>query len=233
MLPLVFIGDVTGTGGGVTQSFAVPAATKPGDKQIAIIAVAPQISHVDVDDGDNPYGWEELAAIALTSATIIVARRTALDDDPDTLTLKVTAAATWVMSAMETYRGDLDTTAAVGAAGADVAASTSFACPSQNLARYSDLYLGIAVVTSAGVAVTPPAGTTERHEHSAAGRTLQAFDLLPETPGATGVKAATTGANQTGSAASIALTTTGLIGGKSLTDVSPVPGMLGLPMWGV
>lgn len=230
MPPALFIADVTGTTGGANteQKFAVPAATRPGDVQIAIVVMAFQGSTLDV--ANNADGWTLLAVHALTNATFVVVRRTAKEADPATLTVNVTAAATWVGSCMLTYR-DLEGTFLASAAG-NVAVSTNFVCPSQNATRYSDLYLGIVVVSSAVVAVTPPAGSTERHEHAIGAREFEVFEVLPEAVGATGTKTATTAANQSGSLISIMLQGNPAPGfGKSFT-FTPM-GAIGLPVEGI
>lgn len=215
-----------------TLTFAVPSTCKPGDHLIAIIAATTAVSGFDPDIPENA-GWESLALFAGATATGIVARRIFDADTPSTVSLTMDAASASGIGALQVYR-DLETSPAVGASSSNIAASTNFVCPSRDLTRYSDLYIGIVVVTSAIVAVTNPANTTERHEHGATAFELEIFDVLPETPGATGTKTATTAANQSGLAASIALAASGLRGGnKTLTGIAPIPGMLGLPTKGV
>jgi hypothetical protein len=101
------------------------------------------------------------------------------------------------------------------------------------MASINDMYLGIAGVTSASVSVTPPAGTTEREDQAiTGGRELETFDLHPEATGATGTKTATTGANQSGVAISVALAAAPLIAVDRTIKLDP-PGTIGLPTVGV
>jgi hypothetical protein len=110
--------------------------------------------------------------------------------------------------------------------------ASNFVCPARELAAYSDLYIGLVLVTTAATAVTPPAGCLERHEEQAGGRTLEVFDLLAEATGTTGTKVATVAAAQDGLTASIALAAAPVIGfGKSFT-FEPI-GAIGLPDEGV
>jgi hypothetical protein len=230
--PAVFVAKVAGVGASLVQSFATPAARKVGDTYLAIIVTQAE-SGLDPDLSPE---WEEMAVLTPSGTeTIVVARRIAAEDDPGTLTITLTAAGTFIVSALVVYR-DLNTTPAIVAPDASatrITASTNFVCPSRTLTRYSDLYLGIVAVTSAAVAVTPPAGTTERHDASdGAGHELEVFDLLAETVGATGTKIATTAGAQSGIAASLALASLPVQGlGKSFA-IAPV-GSIGLPTVGV
>lgn len=233
MPPAQFIAKATGaTVGGLAfhQAFTTPATRKPGDTYVAVVVQDPQPSHVDLTFAGN-VGWEELAEIELANATVIIARRVAAEADPATLDLYLTSVGAFILSALFLYRGLDNAAAAIGASGSNIAASTNFACPSRTLAAYSDLYLGIVGVTSAAVAVTQAAGTTERHE-ALGTKTLELFDLFAEASGATGIKTATTAANQSGVAASIALATLPLIGAGRSFSLLPIGG-IGLPLVGV
>lgn len=230
MPPTQFIAKVSGTLVGSIVSFAVPTTVRAGDPLIAIIAADPTVTTFNQALPANA-GWELLGVLLGATATIITARRLAASDDRATVTLTLGSVPVWSLSVLSGYRGSESSSPVVGAF-TNIAAATAFVCPSQTFAAYSGTYVGIAVVTSAAVAVTPPAGTTERSEELVATRTLEIFDYLPETTGATGTKTATTAANQTGVAASLALLAEGLRGaGKVIT--AAVPGMLGLPTVGV
>ena len=228
MPPALLVGSAIGTLAGATISFAVPASTKPGDTYVMIVGTELVIGGFPAAlNPDVP--WIDSVVFAATTAH--VGRRVAKQGDPPTIAFTANGAPAWALSVLLVYR-DLRDMVAVGWSGTAIAASTNFACPSRTLVEYSDLYLGIALVDSAATAVTPPAGTTERHEQQAGGRTLEVFELLAELAGATGVKTATTVANQSGGAASIALAANGLRGAGKVLTIDP-PGMLGLPTEGV
>lgn len=202
---------------------------KVGDTQIAIVA---QSGDLDVDPASSDPSWELVARFvhATTDPTILVFRREVVEGA--TPPIGVSASYAWKDQILLVYRG-LDTgAAAVGASSVDVAASANFPAPSRLLTAYSDLYLGIAVVSSAAVAVTAPAGTTSRYANAAGGRALAIFDHLAEAVGATGAKAATTAAPQSGVAASIALAAVPVVG-FGLSFTFDPPGAPGLPITGV
>ncbi len=230
MPPAIPIAQATGTVGAQSFTFTTPATTKEGDSMIAILAVPFLNDGPDFDD-DELEGWEELTRLNGGGASLWILRRIAELGDPGTIEIPFLDALSWGLGVIAVYRG-LAVADPVGATVAVIAASTSFACPAQVLDTYSDLYLGIAFVNTAATAVTPPGGTTERHEEQAGGRTLEVFELLAEATGTTGVQTATTGAAQSGLAASIALATNPIIGfGKSFT-VDPI-GSIGLPSEGI
>lgn len=227
MPPAGFIAKVIGTRVGATFSFAVPAQTKRGDTFVMIVgceaalttflaAANPDVDFVDSAD--------------VVNGRIHVVRRIAEDTDPPILSIVGDAAPAWALSVLLVYRG-LKAQASVSMSGSQIAATTNFACPSRTLAAYSDLYLGVALVTTAATAVVPPAGTTELHEEQAGGRTLEVFELLAELAGATGAKTATTGANQSGGAASVALAAQDVLPASAI--VPDVPGAIGLVEVGV
>lgn len=235
MPPAHFIAESTGasTGGALHQSFATPAARQAGDTYIAVLVTSPGTAHLDASNALNA-GWEELYELELGNATVVCARRTATEADPATLDVVLTGSggATWVLSALIVER-DLDPSKPlVDAAGTNIAASTNFVCPGITLATYSDLYIGIVGVTSAAVAVTPPAGASEKHEHALSTRELEIFTFHAEATGATGTKTATTGANQSGVAVAIALAAMPLLGAGKAFALDPI-GTIGLPVEGV
>lgn len=233
MPPANPIAEATGaTFGGVAnhQQFPTPSAARVGDTYLAFIVQAPGTSHVDATNPANA-GWTELAELELTNATVIIARRPVADGDPAALDIFVTNAGGWILSALLVYRQLDNAAAVVGASGSNIAATTNFTCPAQTLTHYSDLYIGIVGITSAGVAVTPPAGTSEKHEHTLAARELELFVFHAEATGSTGAKTATTAANQSGVAASIALAAVPVVVAPSM--IADVAGAIGLPAVGV
>lgn len=229
MPPAVFVDKAVGVDtAGDLITFTLPATVRAGDVLLALVAGDPTQTG---PTADSLLEWSLLTTLAVGPAIVYVLRRTATDDEGVSTAIAFNGA--WLMGVLMDYRGVDAAAAAIGSAIANIAASTNFACPSETLARYSDLYLGIAVVTSAATGVTPPAGTIERHEQQAGGRTLEVFELLAEAPGATGTKTATTGANQSGVAASIALAALPTLHGLDYPIVLDPPGTIGLPMEGV
>jgi hypothetical protein len=231
--PAFFVAEATGatTGGANHQAFTTPAARKAGDAYIAAIVHAPGVSHLDFTQ-PGMSAWEEIESVPLVNATVILARRAATDSDPATLDLYVTNAGVWILSALIVYRGLDNVAAVVDADALDITTSTNFACPPMQLTTYSDLYIGIVGVTTAATAVTPPAGTSEKHEHAVSTRELEIFTFHAEAPGATGSKIATTAANQSGVVAALALATGPLLGDGKTFSLDPI-GTIGLPVEGV
>lgn len=237
MPPAVCMGAVAGAFADGPEldwiQFVVPSSTKPGDTMIAIVGGDSNL--IDVDNTvPGAVLWEQLAKLTVANGTILLARRTVLADDPAEVDLHLDADASFSSAlSLLVYRG-LDTSAALlGASASNIAASTNFSCPARDFTRYSDLYIGIALVTSAAVAVTHPAGTTERQDFSHfAGKQICVFDFLLEATGSTGIKTATTAANQSGIATSLALQGMPAPGfGRSFT-FTPM-GAIGLPLVGV
>lgn len=235
MPPAIFVAAVRAyhTGGIFNCQFDVPVATKPGDVMIALHAGDGDDGSNHLDVGNSPQDWTELGRTTLAQANFFAGGRVAKEDDPATIEMYSNGAFTWEEAILVVYR-NVDLVVVDGCSAVNVAASTNFPSPARTLTRYSDLYIGFTAV-KADVGITTPVGTTKRLEivGSAAGRRFCAFDYLQEAPGATGVKTATTFGAQSGCAASLAIAASGLLGGKSLTGVSPVPGMLGLPTKGV
>lgn len=233
MPPAIFIGAAAGAIDGFEVfHFPLPASTKPGDTAIMVI-VGFEDTLVVPDSFDDLTYVDYLDALAIggDQARVAVARRVIRETDPPVLLVHVGSPGSTTLSCVLVYR-DLADVATISASGSEIAASTNFVCPSRTLARYSDLYLGIVAIRSAGVAVTPPAGTTERYEDTTGGHTLEAFELRAEAPGATGTKTATTAAAQTGTANSMALAVNGIRGSNKSIKISPA-GCIGLPTEGV
>jgi hypothetical protein len=118
-----------------------------------------------------------------------------------------------------------------------VNASTAFACPSLTLTTYSDLYLGIAWVNGATVAVTAPASTTKRLDAAqsetpiGASGELAIFELLAEAVGSTGTQTAHTVAPRIGIAAAVALKALPPLLAPAITP--DIPGAIGFVTVGV
>lgn len=232
MPPAVYIGNAgdawtSSVDGGIwSASFPVPAATKPGDLLIAVLAMAPEA--LAVDDA----AWTEDLSVQLFNARVIAASRVAQEDDPAELELELDGApSSWVLGTLLVYRG-LDTVVGlVEASAVNVAAAAAYPCPSRALTRYSDLYLGIAATSNAAVEITPPAGAIERYTDSTAGQAIEIFDLLAEAVGATGAQIATTAVAHNGIAASLAYQGRPAATGRSFA-LAPV-GAPGLPIKGV
>lgn len=228
MPPATFIDKVAGVIVGATVTFAIPTKSKPGDVMTAIILTDPAVGQLDATSDPS---WEFLQSFAGANATVLLARRVAAADDDDSIVLLIDSLPVWALAVMRVDRG-LDPNAAMIAGGFnDVNASINFQCPSRALVHYSDLYMGVVGVSSAAVAVTPPGGTTERYDAGGGGRELELFDLLPEAVGATGVKTATTAANQSGIALSLLFATFPVVVAKTF-GLDP-PGCPGLPIRGV
>lgn len=233
MPPASFVGAVTGAciNLELLARFVLPSATREGDTIVAMVGapIPPANGGPDVTDTT----WTLEATYATAAGKLWILRRPAEADELGNVEISFPDGFPNSGVAVLGVWRNLDTSAAaVGGSSSAVAASTNFPAPSINLAAYSDLYIGAAFVMTGEVPVTAPAGTTERAEHQADNMTLSIFDILPEAAGATGIKTATTGAAQSGLAASIALAANALVGfGKSFT-VSPV-GTIGLPSKGV
>jgi hypothetical protein len=237
MPPVQFVSfkQSTGIDGSDTFTFdAIPTGIRKGDTILGIIGADPGV--VDPLDGNaGGTAYEKLLTVNTANGTVWVGRTIATgDEDADSLAIYSRGTITWGTSLLMVYR-DLDLSGACVGSGVNVAASTNFACPGRTMVRYQDLYLGIVVVSSANVAVTPPAGGVERFDASDGGtRRLEIFDILLETAGATFSKTATTAGAQSGLAASLALPGAGLRGfGKTLSGIHAIPGMLGLPTKGI
>ncbi len=238
MPPAVFVAAAAGTYDPFSEdcSFALPSATKPGDTLIFVIASP---------SGDTLNGDATLASNDFLEfvdapfppsgdpSRIMVCRKIFEASDGPSITIDLNDPGNPILCAVLVYR-DLANVASLGASGTETAGvpTTNFVCPSRTLTRYSDLYLGIVTIATAAVAVTPPAGTTERFEQQISGCTLEVFEFLKESAGATGTKTATTVANQQGGAISIALSTNGPRGFGKAIKISPA-GCIGLPTEGV
>lgn len=206
MPPATIVGTAAGTVVGDTITFQMPLRAQEGDVLLAVLAFPPGIvSSFEVDAAgthDNALITDvDYRAGAL--ADLFVVQLPFSSDIGATLTLIADASPLWSLAALLVAR-EFEVGAASVEGSADVAASTNFACPSLVLPRYSELYVGVAVVTSAATAVTPPAGCVEHIERQVAGRTLAVFTYYHEANTATGAKTATTGAAQSGLAAALA-----------------------------
>lgn len=230
MPPAQFIAKVAGSWTAATDlvTFATPTIARPGDQLLAVIAC-----DTLVDDLVEGQDWETIGILTAGTARALVVRHICAGDEPASLSLQLDSVPSWSLSVLLVYRDLDDTAALVGNTASLITTSTNFQCPSQTLTTYSDLYLGIVIVTSAAVSVTEPAGTTERHDGTAGGvsKELEIFELLTEVTGATGSKTATTVAPQTGMAASIALKAKPTL--RPAAIVPDVAGAIGLVTVGV
>lgn len=234
MPPASFVTAIAGAAasGDDFATFQIPSIVKAGDTLVAIVALDSADLGVDSDSVEDS-GWERINDFAGPGSNLWAFRRERALGDTSGIafeffgTLGNPGAAALVV-----YRSVPAGTPPVGASHASIAASTNFGCPSRVLTSYSDLYLGIVFVETAATAVAPPAGATERIEVQGGGVTLAVFDYLAEATGSTGVKTATTGANQSGIAASIALAADAIVGVGKAFAFDPV-GAIGLPSKGV
>lgn len=233
MPPIQFIATVAGVlNAGTTYDFAVPTTAKPGDKLIAVIACDPgpgaRLSGVSAE-------WFEFAAFDRANATLLFCYHELSSADPGTMSITIDSAITWIIPTLVAYRDmaaapDQDLSLSM----VNVAATTIFPCPSLTLPIYSDLYLGVAIETSANATLTKPANANERYNAATGARRACIFDFLPNATGAIGAKNATTAGAQSGVAASVRLPANGIRAiGKTLSNIAPIPGMLGLPIIGV
>lgn len=227
MPPAAFIAVTAGVQAIDRVAFTTPSAVKTRDTLLAIIA------SIDPDEAqvvDMPEGWEQLAEFPLLNGIITILRREVVDEEPPTHEVALVADP-FVVAALIAYRGLDANSPMLEATATAINASTNFVCPSRTLTTYSELYLGL-VFVSASVAITHPAGTTERYDANGAGPSrLQIFELLPELVGATGTKTSTVAAPQSGVAASalFKVQATPLV--QSL--VPDVPGAIGFVEVGV
>lgn len=234
MPPANRVGTASATVEAQSFEFATPIAMRPRDTMLAIVATAHTNDGPDFDAEDLE-GWEEIASFgaATPAGKVWILRREALEGDPSTVIVPMLDPLAWGRGALLIYRNLPATAAAVASGFNEVAASINFVCPSLVLTRYSDLYLGIALVTTAAVSVAAPAGTTEIHEVLGVDAyALEVFELLREEPGATGTKTATTAAPQSGLAVALALAADPVIGASKAFGFDPV-GAIGLPSEGV
>ena len=230
MPPAIPVATVAAVAGAQAFTFTTPATTKVRDSVLLVLATD-STNGPDLTAASSS-GWSQLGSFTSGASKIWLLRREALLEDTGNVSIPFLAALAWGIGAALVYR-NLNTGAAlVGSSSTAIAASTNFVCPAQVLGQYSDLYLGIVLVTSAATAVAPPAGCTERIEVQTGGRTLEVFDVLAEATGTTGTKTATTGAAQTGIAASAALSADAIVGYGLQFSFDPI-GAIGLPSKGV
>lgn len=216
-------------GGDFFVDFIVPATAKPRDALIVIVAADDAADGPDFDELGST--WEELAELdASTGRKLWVLRHEVAVGDVGALRIPFDVQP--AIGVLIVLRNVNLGAAAVGSSATAIAASTNFVAPSRGLAAYSDLFLGVVLVESAAVAVGHPANTTEVIENQYDGQTLEVFAYYREDVGASGTKTATTGAAQSGIAASIALAADPVIGAGKSFDVDPV-GTFGLPSFGV
>lgn len=221
------------TGVGDTMTFTVPALAKHGDHLIAVIACSTLVDGLSEEPVNDP--WEDVGGPTISAGGVrfmVVRHVFDVENDPPTLDMQLNDVPTFALGVLLAYEALVDGGIAEGATATSIVASTNFVCPSVTLGAYSDLYLGLVCVTSAGVAVTPPGGSTERHEQLSGGRTLEVFELLAEAAGATGTKTATTAGAQTGTAGSVALPAVPVVGAGKTFALNPI-GTIGLPVVGV
>lgn len=232
MPPAIPVDQATGTIEAQAITFITPIAAKAGDTLLAIVATADGNDGPDLDD-EAADGWEELASFTGSSSTVWLLRREAQPDDTGNISIPFLDALAWGLGALLVYR-NLDTGAElVESSSTEITASQNFVCPARVLAAYSNLYLGIVLVTSAATAVAPPGGgPTEIHEEQSGGRTLAVYELLAEATGSTGTQTATTAAPQDGLAASAALAADPVKGYGLSMSFDPI-GAIGLPSNGV
>ncbi len=229
MPPVSFIGKATATITGTSHAFVLPVRSQPGDTQLAIVG----------QSGDFALSgttWEQVAKFthAATGTTVIVARRAMAAGEETVPALVVSAApAGWKDSQLLVYRQLAIESATLGASKVDVSGSTSFPCPGRALTTYADLAIGIVVVTSAQVAVSPttPASLVERYETQHDGKTIAAYDYLAEAVGTTADLVTTAASSQSGMAGSIALLASPVLVAPRL--VPDVPGAIGFVGIGV
>lgn len=234
MPPIQFITKVTGlAGSGPTIiDFTVPTSgAKVGDSMLAVIMV--DTGSGATPDPANLNGWTQLVLAIGASAWVMVLRREIAATDLSPLHVQLSPAPAWFQAVLLVYR-DLSQDVP-SSAFTDIAASTNFVCPSRTLVRYSDMFLGVVGVTNwaIGVDVAPPGGTTERHDSNDGNRELEVFELLPEAPGATGTKTATTGSNRNGIALSLGFGSNGVMDSARKPVFFDPPGAIGLPTVGV
>ena len=222
--------------GNLVITFLTPPTTAPGDT-LLIAAVSNDATDGAVDASKLPSGWSIVAThTTITAQIATLLRRLATDTEPPSHAITFAGLAV-AGGALLVYRG-LDRGAAVVDGNiADVNVSTAFACPSLTLTTYSDLYLGIAWVNGATVAVTAPAGTTKRLDVAqsetpiGASCELAIFELLAEAVGSTGTQTAHIVAPHIGIAAAVALRALPPLPAPAITP--DIPGAIGFVTVGV
>lgn len=230
MPPALFITKVAATApSSTTWQIALPAAAKPGDTVLLVVGC--DTGQTGLNAASSP-GWESIGNTAIVGSRAILLRYELTGAEGPTITATMTGARTWGFGAALVYRALAKGEPIVGQSSTTITSSTNFSCPGIALVRYSDMFLGVVVVTSAATAVTPPAAGTERDEQQSGGRTMEVFEVLKEAPGGTGTQTATTGANQSGLAASFAIVAGPLLASDKVIAFEP-SGAIGLPTEGV
>lgn len=204
----------------------LPSSTRPGDSIVVIVGTP------TANPGPELGDWTQ-TAIVQADGSLWVIRREAGADELGNVSIPFPGGFPDGGTAILLVYRNLDTGAApVASSSATVAGSVSFPAPSITLAKYSDLAIAIALVSTAAVVVTGPAGMTSRASSLASGLAIAAFDLLPEAAGAIGVKTSTVAAIQSGVAAAIALAAKPVPGFGLSFSFDPA-GAIGLPSKGV
>lgn len=234
--PIVFV-DAGGAGAGYvvaagTVTISTPLRVRRGDTLLMILAFRSGVNPLLTVDGQadvTKAGWD-LVTVVTASDTLVVLRRRVVEGEPGAHVATFTAGIAGA-AALIAYRG-VDAAAPVtGAAVNDSTATTSHVMPSQTLAAYSSLYLGIVMLIDA-TGCTPPAGVTQRLASDDGTRSITIVELLPETAVSTGTKTATTAAGRTGLAASLQLIAGPTVGLDKAFTIAPI-GSIGLPSVGV
>lgn len=235
MPPAVFVAAAAGDVAGGGMAFFVPGAARVGDVLIAIGATHDNSTVTALIPAESDFeilANLELVPPATGRGQVWVGRHVITGSESGELALAMTSSPAKLAAVSLLYRNLNRVAPIVAGQTSNVVASTNFVCPSLALAAYSDLYLGISFVEAA-VAVTQPAGALERFDGAGfGGCQLEVFELLLETPGATGTKIATTAGAQSGIAAAIALAAGAVLGFDKGISFDP-PGAIGLPKDGI
>ena len=235
MPPITFVGaGGAPTWAGANATLTMPSGIKPKDTLFAMIGV----SQIDGSGLPVAAGWTLAATFtSLVAGTLYILTRTVDGTEGPSQTIQAGAGpVAWGAAACVAYRGVSKSMAAITGSLTTISAAVNFACPSRVTQAYSDLYMGIVIVSDASVAVTPASGTTERCDfaQTGAGATaeLEIFDYIPEIVGVTGVKTASTATNHSGIAVSVLIPAAEPPGIDKAINISP-PGAIGLTTIGV
>ena len=224
----------TGNYASEVLTFDAPSVCKKGDRILLFIGGADIAGKQDPGPSTDE-AWSEVLLVSGPNAggtadmVALVCERTFDPNEPGLMSIELVngpAAITWCAIV---YRGVQDI---VSPTEVNVTNSTNWPCPSISFVEYSGVLVGVAA--SDGTATNFTAPGAERFDSAGSSLVrLLVFDLAPEAAGATGVKTATSAAAKYGACGSLGLVASGLVGSKSLSGVSPVSGMLGLPTRGV
>src|SRR5512139_799804 len=200
MAPPVFVSaSPVITSRSATIAVRTPDLVRVDDVLLCFLWSGDAATGSNLDATKLPAGWTVLSDLTVGGQRSVLLRRLVDAREPAVHEFVVTPNPVGLPLAASclAYRG-IDPHAALLAASMTAnavgAPTVSFACPTQTLPEYLDLYLGFAAGHNAAVTCTPPAGTVERlddGDSTSGSAFISAFSLLPGVAGATGAKTIT------------------------------------------